>query len=330
MLKNEPSYARWFEMSCRDIAVLQELHEAYMKQSGTLVQFNELSVLMVALEKLCLKPSEAANLSRADILVRYHQANQLLTDLKKPQKLNSLVTWLEGRVQKFYTEHSEELDIASELENNAHNKLYSPLITSIFSYHLFDRIPADTEINSIVEQSAFEELPFDGFVGLLLHRWVLDHLMSESHDNSITANEGKLLHTLFVKYLSDPEQRAMWRRHYSLSFMETALLQFNQNQNISAKYAIQQPITEARGADEYELWQNVISCYARFKKHLQQHTPLQPDTEAYRQAEALIGAAQDALRDKAAVAVDAEDTTTHLGIARACHQEMCQMLMQRL
>ncbi len=305
VLQNNVRYKDWLMHCSTDF---KRLLDVYIKGSvlpNNSLEFNIFSCALYALHAI-----PHALTSKIDFFMSYHEAKELLDDLKVSQHAASLlphVAWLESKIYAFSRKHEDSLNIDDELSQPPANRLFKSLITSLFSSH-HQKFDSVVRLLEVLQEPNFRLPSLDTVIGVLLRRFALKRFMVDKAD--ITMCEKSILYTLFIQYLSDASAQNFWQDQYDLGFMEMALCQFVE----CKEFNMQEIIFQTRTEVHYELWQNVVGLYAKARNSYAQvgHKASQKEAlECLEKAKALVD--------------ETCEETINLGIAKWCIQEMMQL-----
>ena len=293
MLKYNPMYKVRFEKCLEGSKVLKDLHDAYVQQTDAfrhiemLHMMNDIIVTISA--PLCETLSE--NDRSEDVFVRYNKALYVLIVLKglyvdKSSGDKLRMSWIEDKLKQFAKGSKE----APNLTASPLKPLYDLLCTSLFVTEPKAKSEADNAIVAMIEEFNFSKTPLQGLVKLLMYRWTLERFVDYCNRRNETGfiasfkslaltdtsdAEMQILRALFHEYNTDRLKTAFWRSQYDTGYMEIALCEFNRKTKMYSN------------ARDLDLLEKVIAFYTKFRKIIDTHGHLVPDTKPYNDAKAL-------------------------------------------
>ncbi len=165
-LQESEEHAPLLEELLKTSPYLKELYEAYKCQVAKSYPYQEFLLMRQALFALS-RTTESS--STFDILMSFHEAKQLLADLKERplDEMKDRLIWLERTINTFSRIHDDALKI----EDIPGRSLFIPLTNALFTSNLSSGLDAATEITRIIQQDGFVLPPEDSIVGKLFARW---------------------------------------------------------------------------------------------------------------------------------------------------------------
>lgn len=292
MQKFDPAYKKGFIKLLENSPEFCQLHDAYMKESDMKDHVETMKRVSCVLETLYCTPLFASDLlKKEDVFYRYHRSNRALSVKGDKRRLD----WLTEKVKAFKTQHCSLLD-EEELKKGTHKELYGNLFKSLFDTEPEACRKADTKILLQIKEKTFDQQRLFGVVKSLLQRWALERFVNycteqrnkrpfqQSKYDEPTAQEIRLLRTLFAEYLTCPDNTLFWCTQYDRGSMEIARQQLSQQDTSS--HDSNDRVSSNTISD---IWKDIISSYADFRRIIEeQNYELVEATEPYKQAAALL------------------------------------------